>query len=446
MSFYRTYKLPNYANQNKLDDLEETLRHYRKLCNSIASYQWYLLWTEGKFNKMSKLIKDIDSPLSERYKQTAQYQVVGAIKSYLTLCKQKYNKIVYRINIDNETKKELYRLNRSNQWSKHPLARKIFKRVLSKNRKPSFRNCNMVLDNKQISIEKSIDSAFPYWAKISTVHRGKPVYIPLKDYPYFYKYGGEIKNIIQINKTEEGLTFSLVKEHEQEDYVPETEQIALDFGLDVLFSTDKGDLFGRNLYSELIKFDEQITELARSRQKQGLKPSSKRYKTLVRRAREKIKNEINRCLNRIVHLYKPKEIVVETINFQGSRLSKRLNRILNNCGRSVIKQKLESLEELYGIVISKINPAYTSQECSSCHNVDKKSRVSRSEYVCTSCGQKLHADINAARNILHRRSVPELANVYITKHEILGWLRKFHSERFQGCSSPACTLMDPLLL
>ena len=441
---FRTYPLPHYANHRKISVLKETLKYYRKMCDAIASHQWYLLWTEGRFNKMSKGVKGIESPLSERYKQTAQTQVVGGLNSYLSLCKQKYNKIVYRLKVDNETKKELYKLNRSNQWHKHPLARKIFKRVLSKNKKPSFKKANMVLNANQVDIQDSKETTFPYWAKISTIEKGKPIYIPLRDYPYFREREGTIVNMIQVNETNGSLSFSLVKEHTQEDYTPETDSIALDFGLDVVFTSDKGDLFGQSLYPELQKLDEQITNLGRNRQKQGLKPSSKRRKTLVRRAKEKIKNEINRCLNRVISLYKPKELIVESLNFQGSKLSKKLNRMLQNCGRSVIRQKLQSLEETFGILVTQINPAYTSQECSSCHNVDKANRVTRSQFSCTSCGLNMHADINAARNILRRRSIPGLDQIYITKHYILERLRKLHLERFQGRSSPACTLMDPL--
>jgi putative transposase len=46
-----------------------------------------------------------------------------------------------------------------------------------------------------------------------------------------------------------------------------------------------------------------------------------------------------------------------------------------------------------------VNPAYTSQQCSSCAAIDKKSRLSQSEYCCTSCGYIDNADKNAAKNI-----------------------------------------------
>ena len=47
-----------------------------------------------------------------------------------------------------------------------------------------------------------------------------------------------------------------------------------------------------------------------------------------------------------------------------------------------------------------INPAYTSQTCNACGTVDKKSRISQAEFVCTSCGFVENADILASKNIL----------------------------------------------
>ncbi len=49
--------------------------------------------------------------------------------------------------------------------------------------------------------------------------------------------------------------------------------------------------------------------------------------------------------------------------------------------------------------VEKVNPAYTSQRCSACGHVDRKSRESQASFRCTACGFACNADVNAARNI-----------------------------------------------
>jgi len=49
--------------------------------------------------------------------------------------------------------------------------------------------------------------------------------------------------------------------------------------------------------------------------------------------------------------------------------------------------------------VEKVNPAYTSQRCSECGNVDANSRKSQAQFACTSCRCSCNADVNAAKNI-----------------------------------------------
>ncbi|MFF3669548.1 RNA-guided endonuclease InsQ/TnpB family protein [Microtetraspora malaysiensis] len=55
-----------------------------------------------------------------------------------------------------------------------------------------------------------------------------------------------------------------------------------------------------------------------------------------------------------------------------------------------------------GVAVIHVDPAYTSQACSSCGHVDKRNRPDQNTFSCTSCGFAEHADVNAARNIASR--------------------------------------------
>ncbi|THV43505.1 RNA-guided endonuclease InsQ/TnpB family protein [Glycomyces buryatensis] len=58
--------------------------------------------------------------------------------------------------------------------------------------------------------------------------------------------------------------------------------------------------------------------------------------------------------------------------------------------------------KIAGVPVVYVDAAYTSQECSYCHHVDKKNRPSQAVFCCRSCGVVAHADWNASRNIAAR--------------------------------------------
>jgi transposase len=73
-----------------------------------------------------------------------------------------------------------------------------------------------------------------------------------------------------------------------------------------------------------------------------------------------------------------------------------LNRGILRSGWGLLVRRLE--QKAPGRV-EKIKPAFTSQRCSACGRVDRKSRESQAVFRCTACGYACNADVNAARNI-----------------------------------------------
>ncbi|MUL61197.1 transposase [Mycobacterium sp. CBMA 213] len=56
-----------------------------------------------------------------------------------------------------------------------------------------------------------------------------------------------------------------------------------------------------------------------------------------------------------------------------------------------------------GVPIIAVDPAYTSQRCTTCGHIDKRNRTSQARFVCRDCGYTAeHADILGADNIAHR--------------------------------------------
>ncbi|MGW6404802.1 RNA-guided endonuclease InsQ/TnpB family protein, partial [Streptomyces sp. NPDC055134] len=55
-----------------------------------------------------------------------------------------------------------------------------------------------------------------------------------------------------------------------------------------------------------------------------------------------------------------------------------------------------------GVPVVYVDPAYTSQECSQCHHIERGNRPAQARFACGSCGFVEHADHNASHNIAHR--------------------------------------------
>ncbi|WP_299237588.1 transposase [Sulfurihydrogenibium sp.] len=467
---FGSYLFVNYANKSKIEKVKNTLKEYRKTAKDISNYLWYIFFRTGKLLHRKKInVKHIPSYLSELYKYVCLWQTYDVLSGYIANIQYQFANIVFNSSLNKEDKLILLALNNVKGWLVYDkdeieiyerkgkdvekrtvkvlefhkkLARKIFKHLLSKNRKPRFNNISMHLDGKVIDINKKKENgakSFDYWLKIATLEKGKPIYIPLKANVYAEKLEGEFLNYCQVVENDGKIEFRIIKQLKKKEYIPAIDEIAIDLGLSPLFATDKGDLFGRNFFDILKAFDRKITKRMASLQKRNIKPrDDKKYRKYVDNLRDCLKNEINRLINVIVEIYKPKRIIVERLDFRSPELSKRLNRLLQNFGKRYIKQKLQRLQELYGIEVIEINPAYTSQECSSCGYIDKKNRKDTQEFECKACKKQINAQVNGAKNILKRSS---LGNSYLTKKQVLKMLVERYLERLKGCKSPPLNII-----
>lgn len=444
---YRSYnhQVMDLTN-NKKQLLVKLLFEYRRIAKIILNKQINSLHKTGYLSTKSKdFYVDIPTFLSERYKDTIKRQVDGMLKSYISNRKNDYKKIVYKSSLSDETKKELYIVNKLNGWFKkeNKLANKIFKHVLSKNRFPSTKRINMHLSNKVYKLEENkTTKSCTYHILLNTCSgiRGDKTVFSLKTNTRFDeiiknekgdKKDLKIHNSIQVNFKNNcltnivlGISFSK-KENLSELSV---NKIGLDFGIKNLLTLDNGSIYGQNFIKKLLYYDKRITCLQKELQIRGkIKLSeNKRYCSLTNSLRAFIKNEVCRVVNRIIKINKPSEMVFEELDFSDSLLSKKMNRILRNCGLAILKNKLISVNEELGIKITYVNPAYTSQECSSCKYVDNN-------FLCQCCGLKLPADVNSARCIVGRSNDTYLMNnKYLTrvavKRHLMCKSRKVFSE------------------
>ena len=128
----------------------------------------------------------------------------------------------------------------------------------------------------------------------------------------------------------------------------------------------------------------------------------KKYSKEKHRHDENVKSYINFCLNNLLEQEKPKEIVMEQLDFVNwnDRFPKSVKRKLSRWIKGYIRERVEYKCSLCSIKCTYINPAYTSKVCNICGSFGTRNGDT---FTCPKCG-KLHSDINASKNILNRKT------------------------------------------
>ncbi|MBK1671231.1 hypothetical protein CKO28_24830 [Rhodovibrio sodomensis] len=472
-AIHRTDLLPTAVNVGKEAAVRDLLRAWRRAADAVAADQWTRFFRDGRFQKNISAAQEAAAPgvaaakaeIGAQRIQMVRYQVVGTLTSFISNRQNDFAEIVGRhAAFDDRTKHMLRVVNKGHAWfdrsreivmpdtgepvpdDVRDLARRIMKQVLKQHRKPSFKRANMVIDRRQATLADAANAtAFPLWLRLGALEKGRRIEIPLRSHPYFERRQGQRCQTVQINEGDDaGIQVGVITDvsgpfaEQRAAYKPVRDHLSVDFGLSTLMATDAGDLMGRDALRHLEKLDKRISTIARHRQKAGLKVRSKRYDRAVRQLRGWLRTEINRILNRIVLLQKPAHLTVERLDFRMPCLSKRMNRILTNCGRSVFRAKLQDLEERYGVTHTEVHAAYSSQACSHCGWVEKNNRRSQSEFRCRCCGTRMHADVNAARNLGTRRSCSVMGNPRRSRRAVLDEaLRRFAEQK--PCRPPDAT-------
>lgn len=77
-----------------------------------------------------------------------------------------------------------------------------------------------------------------------------------------------------------------------------------------------------------------------------------------------------------------------------------LNRAILDQGWFEFRRQLEYKQGWRGGMVVAVDPRNTSRACPACGHVAKENRITQSRFECVACGYTVHADVNAARNIL----------------------------------------------
>lgn len=352
----------NQANPSKLQKLDELAAEY------IRVTQMYVHWLiDREIKEPDKYApvpeQEVSTPLSDRWQRCAWMQACGLVRSWY-----------------------------SNERENRPVLQNICLQA----------NANVVV------IETSDTPQFDFWLLISTLHKGRPIRVPITLYGRAKEAIAQFPKLctgVTLNKRDDGWYATFVVERKGKK-ARSSQVVGVDIGMVSIVSTSTGQRYGQ-ISPELRQRVEKAT--AKRRRKQKLNACLKRKdKPTVdlsdHKAEAFARNEIGRALNQLLaDLPQKTNVALERLSVKDMRFkSRQMNRALRAAQLGYVRDKLKFKLDERGIRYRSVQPAYSSQECSHCGFVSPMNRRSQANFECLWCGYQANADENAAANIAKR--------------------------------------------
>ena len=216
---------------------------------------------------------------------------------------------------------------------------------------------------------------------------------------HFYQLK-QIKRVRVVRRADGYYVQFLIDQERLEKRTPTGKTLGLDVGLTHFYTDSDGQTVENPRH--LRKSQKALKRLNHrfSRTKKGSKNRAKARNRLSRkhlkvsRQRKDFAVKLARCVIQSSDL-----VAYEDLQVRNLVKNRKLAKSISDAAWSNFRQWLEYFGKVFGVVTVAVPPHYTSQNCSNCGEVVKKS-LSQRTHRCQHCGVVLDRDKNAAINIL----------------------------------------------
>jgi transposase len=411
------------ANAGKLDALDQLVVVFQALCQ-----QYVTLWCTSDGTPDGYATPVFASPLSERWQRVAMQQAAGIAKSWRTNRQTAYDAYLDDLADYAEARAKA-------EASGIPLAPKRREPVFREWNVPELRVPSIQANANVVLIEPSEDSTFDYWLRISTLDKGHPLRVPVK----FASYHKEALTEKKLNTST-----TLCKRHGSwwltlsfdEDVPLTTEKdaplVGVDVGIANFLTTSTGKQYG-TFHGKLTRRHKRDREKRRRKaklraclKKKGVTKLPSTSSVTGQRLSRHVRQEINRAVTLMIQDHASARLIYEDLSVSSMRFKARtMNSYLYASNLAHIPEQIKWATTKRGMAAYTVKAAYSSQECSRCHYVDRANRPNQQAFCCVRCGYQDHADHNAALNLASRWGDQELAACQ-NKGQIKALLLKRH--------------------
>ena len=220
------------------------------------------------------------------------------------------------------------------------------------------------------------------------------------------KLESEVKTVVISKSSTNKWYVSFSCELDQKLLPKSNENIGIDVGLETFaYMSDDSKIdnprFFRKEEKSLAKSNRKLAKFPKpSKEKRSSKKREKAKKTVCRiyeRIKFKRENFVHQETRKIINKYQI--IAIEDLRVNGMMHNHCLAKSISDASWSLFFSILDFKAEEAGRSVIKVNPAYTSQDCSQCGHREKK-LLSTRIHKCNCCGLTINRDLNASINIL----------------------------------------------
>ena len=270
------------------------------------------------------------------------------------------------------------------------------KKVSGKKGYPKFKKRGHSVEYKQTGWKLSEDRK--YLTLTDGFKIGKVKLIGSRDLNFYQVE--QIKRVRLVKRADGYYAQFCVDVDRREDLEPSKTTIGLDVGLNHFYTDSNGQTIENPRF--LRRSERQLKKLQRkvSKRKKGSANRRKAIKRLakkhlqVSRQRKDFAVKTARCVVRSNDL-----IAYEDLQVRNMVKNHKLAKSISDASWSMFLLWVEYFGKVFGKVTVAVPPQYTSQNCSTCGTLVKKS-LSERTHQCSHCGTGLDRDHNAALNIL----------------------------------------------
>jgi putative transposase len=216
-----------------------------------------------------------------------------------------------------------------------------------------------------------------------------------------------IKRVCVVRRADGYYAQFCVKAERKVEHVSNDKQLGIDVGLKSFLTDSEGTTVENPRHYR--KAEKKLARLQR-RLSRKQKKSANRKKARKALAKQHLKVQRQRedfARKQANTLVSSSDLIAyENLQIRNMVRNRKLAKSIHDAGWGIFLQWVARYGLLHNIPIIAVPPHYTSQKCSDCGTIIKKSLSIRT-HICHGCGVVLDRDQNAARNILQKALSPD---------------------------------------